>query len=211
MIEKPKTKSLEFLSTIIQSISLCRKLRDRGNDIIISGNKNVAVLCGLDVPEEFKVPHGELSGHLHCAELQQWDLTFSEQVLGVFIRTQRLRLHVVLQVVSTGKTTWCYCEICKRQNISMPKAFLNKLKICTFNLKCARISSTRSLRCCPSDDYKRSVKLKAGNVLNGILVANCTHVVPSIVTVFNFLLLVPAGFIILYIEDLFYSVHSPFK
>lgn len=56
-------------------------------------------LGGLDVPEELEVPHGELGGHLHGAELQQGDLTLSEEILSVLVRAQRLRLHVVLQVV----------------------------------------------------------------------------------------------------------------
>lgn len=47
--------------------------------------KKCYVLCGLYVPEELKVSHGELSSHLHGAELQQRDLTLSEEVLGVLV------------------------------------------------------------------------------------------------------------------------------
>ena len=63
----------------------------------------VDVFCGLDGTEEFKSPHGELSGHLHCTELQQRDLAFSQEVLSVLVWTQRLRLHVALQVVSDDR------------------------------------------------------------------------------------------------------------
>lgn len=51
-------------------------------------NRNVEkynILCGLNVPEELKVSHGELSSDLHGAELQQRDLTLSEEVLGVLV------------------------------------------------------------------------------------------------------------------------------
>lgn len=46
--------------------------------------KNV-LLCGFDVPEELKVSHGELGSNLHGAELQQRDLTLSEEILGVLV------------------------------------------------------------------------------------------------------------------------------
>ncbi len=46
---------------------------------------NNDILCGFDVPEELKVSHGELGGDLHGAELQQRDLTLSEEILGVFV------------------------------------------------------------------------------------------------------------------------------
>lgn len=45
----------------------------------------VDVFGGLDGAEKFKRSHGELGGHLHGAELQQGDLTFSEEVLGILI------------------------------------------------------------------------------------------------------------------------------
>lgn len=45
------------------------------------------VLRGLDGAEKFKSPHGELRGHLHRAELQQGDLAFAQEVLGVLVRT----------------------------------------------------------------------------------------------------------------------------
>lgn len=65
-------------------------------------------LGGLDVPKEFKVPHRELGSHLHGAELQQGDLTLSQKVLSVVVRTQRLCLHVVLQVVPADRDrTFC--------------------------------------------------------------------------------------------------------
>lgn len=62
-------------------------------------------LGGLDVPEKFKVPHRELGGHLHGAELQQGDLTLSQKVLSVVVRAQRLRFHVILQVVPADRHT----------------------------------------------------------------------------------------------------------
>lgn len=62
-------------------------------------------LCGLDISEELKVSHGELSGHLHGAELQQRDLALSEEVLGILVWAQCLSLHVVFQVVPMGKHT----------------------------------------------------------------------------------------------------------
>lgn len=46
---------------------------------------NNYILCGLDVPEQLKVSHGELRGDLHGAELQQRDLTLSEEILGVLV------------------------------------------------------------------------------------------------------------------------------
>lgn len=45
----------------------------------------VDVLGGLDGAEQFKRSHGELGGHLHSAELQQGDLAFSKEVLGILI------------------------------------------------------------------------------------------------------------------------------
>lgn len=68
-----------------------------------SENHKSSILRGLDVPEEFKVSHGELSCHFHGAELQQRDLTLPEEILSVLVRTQRLRFHIVLQVVSAGE------------------------------------------------------------------------------------------------------------
>lgn len=65
---------------------------------------NNHILCGLDVPEQLKVSHGELGSNLHGAELQQRDLTLSQEILGILVRTQRLCLHIVLQVVPTGRT-----------------------------------------------------------------------------------------------------------
>ena len=62
----------------------------------------VHLLGGGDVPEELEVPHGELCRHLHCAELQQADLALPQEVLGIVIRAQGLRVHVVLQVVPVG-------------------------------------------------------------------------------------------------------------
>lgn len=61
------------------------------------------ILCGLNVPEKLKVSHWKLGSDLHGAELQERDMTLSEEVLGVLIWTQCLRLHVVLQVVPTEK------------------------------------------------------------------------------------------------------------
>lgn len=46
---------------------------------------NNYILCGLDVPEEFKVSHGELGSNLHGAELQQRYLTLSEEILGILV------------------------------------------------------------------------------------------------------------------------------
>lgn len=63
------------------------------------------LLGGLNVPEKLKVPHRELGGHLHGAELQKGDLTLSQQVLSVVVRAQRLRFHVVLQVVPANRHT----------------------------------------------------------------------------------------------------------
>lgn len=57
---------------------------------------NIYILCGLDVPEELKVSHGELGSDLHGAKLQQSDLTLPEEILGILVWTQRLCLHIVL-------------------------------------------------------------------------------------------------------------------
>lgn len=46
---------------------------------------NSYTLCGLDVPEELEVSHGELGCDLHGAELQQRDLTLSEEILSVLV------------------------------------------------------------------------------------------------------------------------------
>ena len=46
---------------------------------------NSFILCGFDVPEELKVSHGELGGNFHGAELQQRDLTLSEEVQGIVV------------------------------------------------------------------------------------------------------------------------------
>lgn len=46
---------------------------------------NKYILCGLDIPEELKVSHGELGSDLHGAELQQRDLTLSEKILSVLV------------------------------------------------------------------------------------------------------------------------------
>lgn len=54
--------------------------------LLVSCNRILKhILCGLNVPEELKVSHGELGSDLHGAELQQRDLTLSEEVLGVLI------------------------------------------------------------------------------------------------------------------------------
>ena len=45
----------------------------------------VDVFGGLDVSKEVKVPHGELGGHLHGAQLQQGDLALSQELLGVLV------------------------------------------------------------------------------------------------------------------------------
>lgn len=45
----------------------------------------VDVFGGLDGAEELEGPHGELRGDLHCAELQQRDLAFSQEVLSVLV------------------------------------------------------------------------------------------------------------------------------
>lgn len=46
---------------------------------------NIYILCGLDVPEELKVSHGELGSDLHGAKLQQSDLTLPEEILGILV------------------------------------------------------------------------------------------------------------------------------
>lgn len=46
---------------------------------------NIYILCGLNVPEKLKVPHGELGSDFHGAELQQRDLTLSEEILGILV------------------------------------------------------------------------------------------------------------------------------
>lgn len=46
---------------------------------------NDYILCGLDVPEELKVSHGELGSDLHGTELQQSDLTLSEEILCIIV------------------------------------------------------------------------------------------------------------------------------
>lgn len=51
----------------------------------VGGLVNSHSLGGLDVPEELEVPHGELGGHLHGAELQQGDLALSEEILSVLV------------------------------------------------------------------------------------------------------------------------------
>lgn len=45
----------------------------------------VDVFGWLDGTEKFKSSHGELSGNLHCTELQQRDLAFSQEVLSVLV------------------------------------------------------------------------------------------------------------------------------
>lgn len=49
--------------------------------------KVVDVFGGLDGAEKFKGPHGELRGHLDGAELQQRDLSFPKEVLGILVGT----------------------------------------------------------------------------------------------------------------------------
>lgn len=86
-------------------------------------NHKSDILRRLDVPEEVKVSHGELSRHLHGAELQQRDLTLPEEVLSVLVWTQRLRFHVVLQVVSAEedhgkKNTFQWVHQCRNSLVS---------------------------------------------------------------------------------------------
>lgn len=45
----------------------------------------IDVLCGLDGTKELKGTHGELGGYFHCAELQEGDLAFPEEVLGILV------------------------------------------------------------------------------------------------------------------------------
>lgn len=45
----------------------------------------VDVLGGFDLAEELEIPHRELCGHLHCAELQQGDVTLPQEVLCIFV------------------------------------------------------------------------------------------------------------------------------
>lgn len=70
----------------------------------------VHVLCGLDAAEELKVSHGELGGHLQGVELKQVHLALLQELLGVVVGAQSLRLCIVLQVVP-GRTVHTHLSV----------------------------------------------------------------------------------------------------